>query len=590
MSIKSFLLTFAAAAFFALPVATHAETNKTLGSFDTAGTAADIIVVGNYAYVADGSNGIVTLNVTSTTPTLASTVALDGAQRLDASGTNLFVASTTLGFRALSLADPVTPVITGSYTQAGLTIVDVATDGTYVYLLGVLNGQSVIEVLDISTPAAPVYKTTLNVSVGNDLVLSANYVYLVGGGTLQVINAYPILTIAGTYTDPSASASYQGVQIYGSIAYINDNVLGLHAVNIANPAAMTVVFESATQFPATGFGMGLSISNGYVFLTRTTSGGLAIYDVTSTSTPSYIDMYSGSAGANGMTVANDIAYIATGAAGIQLLDVSHPDVVPPVVTPVGSITPVVNPGAKYTDPGVTTDSGVVVVSGKVDTGKVGRYVLTYTVTDRAGNVTKITRTVIVGPSVEKLVLKNNTYTLKVGKRNVVLRPFVGYRGAVLGRKLIVNTKTDPLYVFIATDAMRKPELVVYNASGKVTTRQNLTTISTKGLQVEIVSNPATLSVFYAVAPKANGLTATIFNLSKSGFKSLKTVTAAKGKATLVMKWLKGYTNEYILATLVKGKLDTPAVWRYNGSKKSFVRDTKFDTLRLLWTKTTVKLK
>src|SRR4029078_3686468 len=129
---------------------------------------------------------------------------------------------------------------------------------------------------------------------------------------------------------------------------------------------------------------------------------------------------------------------------------------------------------------------------------------------------------------------------------VTLRPFPGYRGALLGRKLTADKKTNPLYVFVATHAIGSPQSVIYNTSGRVSLRQSLSTISTKGLQVEIVSNPATLSVFYAIAPKANSLTATIFNFSKSGFKSLKTVTLGKTRATLLMKWIKGYTNEYVL--------------------------------------------
>jgi len=591
MRIKSFFLVFAALAMFMFPAVTKAETNKTITTLDTPGSATDVIVADNYAYVADGSSGITVINVTTpTSPSIVRSVVLpDVPTRLDISGTYLYVADTS-SVKIMSLADATNPTVVGTYEQTGLTVTDVASDGTYVYVLGSLNGQAVLEVIDVTNPASPAYKSLVNVNGGSDVVLSSNYAYVVGGQKMDIVNAYPTLTIAGTYTDPAGSASYGGVQVYGSTAYVNDPVLGLHAINIASPSSPTLSFDSASISPSIGYGTGIAISNGYAFLTRDTSGGMTVYDIASTTTPKFIDTFSGPATAGFLTIANNIAYITAGAAGVQLVDVAVPDAVPPVVTPVGNTDPVIIPGAKYTDPGVTVDSGTVVTTGAVDTSKVGRYTLTYTVTDRSGNVTTLKRTVLVGPTVEKLALKNNTYTLKVGKKYVVLRPFTGYRGAILGRKIIVNTKNDPFYVFIATDAMKKPELVIYNASGRVTTRQNLSTISTKGLQVEITSNPATLSVFYALAPKANGLTATIYNISKSGFKSLKTVTAAKGRATLLMKWVKGYTNEYILVTLIKGKLDRPLVWRYNGVKKSFVRDTKFVVTRLLWTKTAVKLK
>lgn len=591
MRSRLLLFLFAAMAMFVFPLTSRAETNKTITTLDTPGSATDVIVANNYAYVADGSSGITVMNVTTpTSPTIVRSVSLpDIPTRLDISGSYLYVADTT-SVKIMSLADATNPTVVGTYAQTGLTVTDVASDGTYVYVLGSLNGQAVLEVIDVTNPASPAYKSLVNVNGGQDVVLSSNYAYVVGGQKMDIINAYPTLTIAGTYTDPVGSASYGGVQVYGSTAYVNDPVLGLHAINIASPTSPTIAFESASVFPSTGYGTGIAISNGYAFLTRDAVGGMAVYDIASSATPKFVDTFSGPTIAGFLTIANNIAYITAGAAGVQLVDVGQPDAVPPVVTPVGTISPVIVPGAKYTDPGVTVDSGTVVTTGTVDTSKVGRYAITYTVTDRSGNVTTLKRTVIVGPTVEKLILKSNIYTLKVGNKYVTLRPFPGYRGAVLGRKLTVNTKKDPLYVFIATDALGKPELVIYNASGLVTTRQNLSTISTKGLQVEITSNPATLSVFYAVAPKANGLTATIFNISKSGFKSLKTVTAAQGRATLLMKWVKGYTNEYILVTLIKGKLDKPLVWRYNGSKKIFVRDTKFVITRLLWTKTSVVLK
>ena len=594
---RLFVLTLATVGLFVWPVVTRAATDKIIGTFNTDGTAQDVIVVGNYAYVADGSNGVAVVNISNpAAPTLAYTYDTPGtATQVNVSGSVLYVADTT-AVQILSLGNPAAPAFLGAYAATGLTVTNVVADGTHLYVLGALTGTTVLEVLNVANAGSPVKTGSLAVNGGTAIALSGNYVYTAGGTKLDIvdISAYPTLTLAGTYTDPNAAAVYRGVQVYGSIAYINDAALGMHGVAIATPAAPTPTFESATQFPSTPFGAGIAISNGYVFLTQTAAGGLAIYDITSTGSPVYVDTYSGSAPANAVTIANDVAYVAAGSAGLQLINVAHPDAIPPAVTPIGDLAPVVAPGGKYTDPGVTVTDNVggtgTEVSGTVDTSKVGEYLLTYIVTDRAGNTTTVKRRVIVGPSIEKLKLKNNTYTLPVGKKRLILKPFAGYRGAVLGRKLIVDTKKNPFYVFIATGAIRQPKFVMYNASGKLVTRQNLIAISVNGLQVAIVPNPSTLSIFFTIAPKTNGLTATIFNVSKSGFKSLKRVTVTPGTGTLVMKWLKGYTNEYALVTLVKGKTATPYVWRYNGSKKSFVRDKKFDTTRLSWTKTSIRLK
>ena len=591
MRLRSLLFTFAAATLFVFPFGTHAATNKTVGAVDTAGIAQDVVVVGNYAYVADGTNGVVVIDVTNpAAPVVASTYDTPGdAKHIEATGNILVVADGT-SVQLLSILNPSSLSLLGSYSQGGFTINDVTTDGTYAYVLGTVSGTPTLQVINIANSGSPVYLTQATVNGANDVVLAGTNIFTVGGKYADILSAYPSLGLRGTYTGSDAN-TFISATVFGSYAYINDFTSALHVVNFSNPAAPTMTYGQTTA--GQDVGGGIVNSNGYIFVT--TSAGLSIYDfIVSPSAPVYVDAYSMNGSGKGVTIANTIAVIAEGLAGIQIVDVSQPDSVPPTVTPAGDTAPVIIPGKPYVDPGVTVGDNVggtgTSVSGTVDTSKVGRYTITYTVTDRGGNTTIVKRVVTVGPTIEKLTLKNNTYTLKVGAKNVVLKPFGTYRGAMIGRKIIVDKKTNPFYVFIATDAMRKPELVMYNASGKVVARQNLTSISTKGLQLDIISNPATLSVFIATAPKANGLTATIYNISKSGFKSLKTVTAAKGSGTLVMKWVKGYANEYVLATLVKGSTAKPLVWRYSGAKKSFIRDTKFVITRLLWTKTSIKLK
>ncbi len=78
------------------------------------------------------------------------------------------------------------------------------------------------------------------------------------------------------------------------------------------------------------------------------------------------------------------------------------DIVKPVIKLTGSAELYVERDGKYTDEGFTaTDdldgnvTGRVKVEGKVDTSVCGLYVLTYTVADKAGNITAVKRTVHV---------------------------------------------------------------------------------------------------------------------------------------------------------------------------------------------------
>ncbi len=78
------------------------------------------------------------------------------------------------------------------------------------------------------------------------------------------------------------------------------------------------------------------------------------------------------------------------------------DILPPELTLAGETTVSVKQGTLYREPGYTAQDNLdgdltrlVTVSGYVDTNKPGTYTLVYSVKDATGNVTEVTRTVIV---------------------------------------------------------------------------------------------------------------------------------------------------------------------------------------------------
>ena len=96
------------------------------------------------------------------------------------------------------------------------------------------------------------------------------------------------------------------------------------------------------------------------------------------------------------------------------------DTTAPVITLNGSDTIIVHKGSVFTDPGATASdnedgniTSSIVVTGVVDTGTLGTYTITYTVTDAAGNTTSITRTVIVDHSSGIGTLDNPEMVIKV---------------------------------------------------------------------------------------------------------------------------------------------------------------------------------
>ena len=120
-----------------------------------------------------------------------------------------------------------------------------------------------------------------------------------------------------------------------------------------------------------------------------------------------------------------ITYTVTDKAGntaTAVRTIPYLDVVAPVITLAGEASITLRLGEDFADPGVFAQddldgdlSGTVSVTGDVDTSAPGTYVLTYTVADKAGNTSSVTRTVTVSGKVIYLTFDDgpSIYTSKL---------------------------------------------------------------------------------------------------------------------------------------------------------------------------------
>jgi hypothetical protein len=114
------------------------------------GSPWQMVIHGDWAYVADNSKGIVSVNLSDpTSPVVGSSVSLGGGvQDVDVSDGVLYAAAGSAGLFALSLDDPSTPVVLGTASTGGAAI-SVSADDGYAW---VTNQESVL-VYDVSEPA-----------------------------------------------------------------------------------------------------------------------------------------------------------------------------------------------------------------------------------------------------------------------------------------------------------------------------------------------------------------------------------------------------------------------------------------------------
>ena len=124
-----------------------------VASIDGLSNPWDLVLVGDYAYVADTTLGLVTIDLSSpTAPSIVHTLAeAQGAQDVSTNGSELFVAAGLTGVHIVSLKQPASPALLTTHEMGGSVISVSVADGVLW-----TTDQERIAAVDITDPAAPV--------------------------------------------------------------------------------------------------------------------------------------------------------------------------------------------------------------------------------------------------------------------------------------------------------------------------------------------------------------------------------------------------------------------------------------------------
>ena len=159
------------------------------GSSLTSGIPYDIEVVGDFAYIADGDNGLTIFFISNSTPDSISNVSTGGhAQSIYVDGTNAYIAQGLDGIAIFDISDPYNPTLSSTYATTGAK--DVFVQNNYAFIA---NSEDGLLIIDVSNPASPTY-------------------------------------IAEIETDGFVT----GVHTDNSYAYISDSEIGLITINISS--------------------------------------------------------------------------------------------------------------------------------------------------------------------------------------------------------------------------------------------------------------------------------------------------------------------------------------------------------------------
>ncbi len=249
------------------------------------------------------------LNVHGTLPKLqylGYTTACRDAYDLVVRGNYAYVADGQYGLKVLQLTDPANPVLVGSYSTAG-SARGIDVEGDYAYVADAVNGLFII---DVSTPSSPVLKSSLpTTALKVDVV--GNYAYIAAKN-----NGFKIASVASK-TAPSWVGAFNvvGLQLYdvavvGTTAYVGLN--GANArFNVANPASPQLINQHANG----NDGVGISTGSGYVFAAAKSYGVIAYNASMGT-----VGGFQTPGTAEDVFYSEGLIYAADGAKGLQILN------------------------------------------------------------------------------------------------------------------------------------------------------------------------------------------------------------------------------------------------------------------------------
>jgi len=192
-----------------------------------------VAVVGSYAYLASGTNGLHVVDVSDPTrPRRVGGYDTKGkAWRVAVSGQYAYVADDTAGLQIIDVSDPVNPQQVGGYDTRGSAL-GVAVSGSYAYVADGISGLQVIDVSDPVNPQLVGWQGTFGLAV--NVAVRDPYVYVaVGHGLLQVFDVsnparpWPVGEFWGDGT-----GWFESVVLSGEYVYAANWIFGLQIFRI----------------------------------------------------------------------------------------------------------------------------------------------------------------------------------------------------------------------------------------------------------------------------------------------------------------------------------------------------------------------
>ncbi len=248
--------------------------------------------------------------------------ATSAARNLYKDGGYIYLADGTSGIRSINVSTPLLPTQSDRYDPGTIYDVHGVNGSDYVFTSETRYTDELI-VIDKSNPSDLREVESVNFDWVRGLFVSGNYVYVAGeayrrsDSGLVIMNATNPLNLSET--DRVNTSDPQGVFVSGDYVYLADGGSGLIVINVSNKSSAFIT----DTYNTTGSSRDVFVSGDYAYVADGYSGLIVLnisdpYDITladSYNTPDY---------AEGITVLNNTAYVADGSS-LQIIDVTTPN-------------------------------------------------------------------------------------------------------------------------------------------------------------------------------------------------------------------------------------------------------------------------
>ena len=290
------------------------------GSTDSFGdNVSDIVVGDSRAYVAAGTDGvhIVDLTDVSNPRSIGQWDSPGSAEGLAVNGTLLALADGPFGLQLVDVSDPASPAPISSVFDTNFAF-DVSISGPHAFIAGADAG---LLVANISVPAAPRQVVILDTpGFTRDVAVDGETLYLADqwGGVRVISIALPASPreIASVMLPGWAFA----VETSGAALHVATGSQGLHTLNIADPSQPLAAGTYAIPMRLT---WKVAVANGRAFV-GVRNEGVHIVDVTQPPALPRVGTIAPLVGAGPLAVRGDFAYLLAGERGLRVFDLSVP--------------------------------------------------------------------------------------------------------------------------------------------------------------------------------------------------------------------------------------------------------------------------